>query len=766
MIGQVLVGTLFVALLIAVALAWMRFRAFARRMAVRMAAAAEQAKGALLEGSDADAIASTRPTVGLAAIRAHDPAFDEHEFLAGVEGNLVRLMGAVSERSADKLRPLVADGLFATYSRVVSAPGPAVPRMNADRIQFTDVRIVGAHSDARYDTITVRIAPIIEGSLVHRKGKARPIFEAQLTDLVYQRSSRAAHLQSAGLFAQRCPNCQAPLDVDLDGCCMHCRADVMAGAFDWVLTRHDDAGAGVGPPPSEQELMDVRAVVAGTTPAAPARPAAQLQLAETVEVNETGRVTREQHHMIVGRARRALREGLWQMTASLTRVLMCAAAAVGLYRLLSTNDDPWRRTATLGGRTITLPLLHVLPVALGGIAALLLVRSLIIVVARLRRWTRAHGGARTVDGRVAFADGAYRVDCDAVRGHLVPWHGGGSAVTGIAPGPCRVSLGPGDELLSLRPTGNESSMLAVLREALRATTVTTGAALEQSRRQVEGGDATVTVLEGYMTAHREPDVDRGWFSLHGRTMPVTAAAVAAVVAGVWYRVYVRSGESMLLAVEPLPAERATSTTVDPDALTGGVDAIRAHDCLFDETAFLGRVGTTFAAVQNAWCRLDPSVSRGVMSDTLWRAHARLIEDRRSRGNRPVVEGLRVAAITIRAAERTAEWDTLVVRLAASAAEYDVATNAEGHSRIVRGDHTVRPWEEDWVFHRAASATTPVQGGTLAQRCPNCQAPIQVDELGICAWCHVPVMTGAVDWVVTRIDRVAAAAPPRSQAVPA
>ena len=38
-------------------------------------------------------------------------------------------------------------------------------------------------------------------------------------------------------MSKKCPNCGAPLDLDLAGICKYCRAPVMSGEFDWVLTR-------------------------------------------------------------------------------------------------------------------------------------------------------------------------------------------------------------------------------------------------------------------------------------------------------------------------------------------------------------------------------------------------------------------------------------------------------------------------------------------------------------------------------------------------
>jgi predicted amidophosphoribosyltransferase len=58
-------------------------------------------------------------------------------------------------------------------------------------------------------------------------------------DWVYQRSSDATTKTGAGTMNQRCPNCGAPLDLDLAGVCSYCKAPVMSGRYDWVLTRID-----------------------------------------------------------------------------------------------------------------------------------------------------------------------------------------------------------------------------------------------------------------------------------------------------------------------------------------------------------------------------------------------------------------------------------------------------------------------------------------------------------------------------------------------
>jgi len=59
--------------------------------------------------------------------------------------------------------------------------------------------------------------------------------------------------------------------------------------------------------------------------------------------------------------------------------------------------------------------------------------------------------------------------------------------------------------------------------------------------------------------------------------------------------------------------------------------------------------------------------------------------------------------------------------------------------------------ENWTFSRKAGAKTVVSGGVVAAKCPNCGAPLALDETGHCRHCNASVTTGDRDWVVTSIQ---------------
>jgi predicted lipid-binding transport protein (Tim44 family) len=189
--------------------------------------------------------------------------------------------------------------------------------------------------------------------------------------------------------------------------------------------------------------------------------------------------------------------------------------------------------------------------------------------------------------------------------------------------------------------------------------------------------------------------------------------------------------------------------VGPESPEDGLAAIAAHDPGFSKEDFLQQVQRTFFIVEQAWAQRQPGMSRQVMADALWQQHRVQIQGYIDANKRNVLEDLAVGDLTIVGAHRDAKYDTITVRVLASCADYDVDDN--GH--VVRGDKHVGQWMEDWTFQRSASAVTPTDGGTLAAKCPNCGAPLDLDLTGACKYCKAPVSSGDYDWVLARIAQI-------------
>lgn len=191
--------------------------------------------------------------------------------------------------------------------------------------------------------------------------------------------------------------------------------------------------------------------------------------------------------------------------------------------------------------------------------------------------------------------------------------------------------------------------------------------------------------------------------------------------------------------------------VGPDPRVDEVIAqIRQRDPAFDKDTFLNQASDAFYLVQKAWCDQQPAESRKVMADGVWVRHKSQMEELANANKTNVLEELSIGSSTIVDANTDADNDTLVTRFYAVCRDYDVDKTS---GKIVRGDKQMRGFQEDWAFQRSSRAVTRPDGGTLSQKCPNCGAPLNLDNNGTCRFCKEMVMGGKHDWVLTRIEQV-------------
>jgi len=239
-----------------------------------------------------------------------------------------------------------------------------------------------------------------------------------------------------------------------------------------------------------------------------------------------------------------------------------------------------------------------------------------------------------------------------------------------------------------------------------------------------------------------------WAS-RNRRRPQIAGGITEVAGGITEHPYPHS-DGPAYAPGTVPVVES-GRPIAPPPPPAGLAAITAHDPDFNIETFKSSVERSFFIVEEGWSECKPEMTRRVMADGIWQQHRAQIEQYEHNGTRNVLDGLAVGKVTIRAASSDAHLDMITARILATCADYDVEVTS---GKVVRGDkHTMRPFQEDWVFQRSSSATTKAAGGTLEEKCPNCGAPLDVDLAGVCHYCKAPVMSGQFDWVLARIDQV-------------
>jgi hypothetical protein len=184
---------------------------------------------------------------------------------------------------------------------------------------------------------------------------------------------------------------------------------------------------------------------------------------------------------------------------------------------------------------------------------------------------------------------------------------------------------------------------------------------------------------------------------------------------------------------------------DQAAVAAVLAEVRSHDTGLDLAATARAVIRARQVVDQARQAGDASIARLVLSDGLWRVLALLLDARAA--HRAIRQGTSaVVGAEVVAAARDQLAEQLRIRLACRGERYEVADGV-----MLRGQPGQHDWSEDWIIRRSADAVTPASGGILSGQCPQCGAPLQVDEGGSCAYCRALVLSGGQDWVVWSIE---------------
>lgn len=179
-------------------------------------------------------------------------------------------------------------------------------------------------------------------------------------------------------------------------------------------------------------------------------------------------------------------------------------------------------------------------------------------------------------------------------------------------------------------------------------------------------------------------------------------------------------------------------------------ALKRDDPTFDENAFLARVEAAFRKAQSAWCAQDLEPLRPFVSDGVFERFALQIAEQRAAGWRQGMDGLVVERPIVQSFEAGRRFDTLTLRIGFTADIHrlDLASGQRISGSELPRDH----FEECWTFVRRRGAKTKNAAGLIEGQCPNCGAPLSINQSAKCASCQALVRSGEFDWVLTEITQ--------------
>jgi hypothetical protein len=183
------------------------------------------------------------------------------------------------------------------------------------------------------------------------------------------------------------------------------------------------------------------------------------------------------------------------------------------------------------------------------------------------------------------------------------------------------------------------------------------------------------------------------------------------------------------------------TVIDP-SLLARLKKLSAKG--FDREKFLARARVIFMNLQEAWSDQQWAKLRPYETEALFQSHRFWMEEYKRQGLRNRLTEVDISDVELVKVTIDASYEAITCRIHASM--IDVTTRG---SRVVGGNpRAPRVFTEYWTFLQRPGA----KGSEDDTKCPNCAAPLKVNQAGVCEYCQAVVTRGEFDWVLTRIEQ--------------
>ena len=168
-----------------------------------------------------------------------DPASGEQAILARLQLIYRELNPAWTALDLRPVRGFVSDGLFDYLQYWIAAYQHQGLRNQLRDMRLTRWQLAKVVRDKHFDAVTFRIwASGRDFTVRQDNGEVvggNPDADRDYSE--YWTLIRGAGVRGAPRADKSCPNCGAPLDVNMAGQCVHCDAKITSGEFDWVLSK-------------------------------------------------------------------------------------------------------------------------------------------------------------------------------------------------------------------------------------------------------------------------------------------------------------------------------------------------------------------------------------------------------------------------------------------------------------------------------------------------------------------------------------------------
>ena len=197
-----------------------------------------------------------------------------------------------------------------------------------------------------------------------------------------------------------------------------------------------------------------------------------------------------------------------------------------------------------------------------------------------------------------------------------------------------------------------------------------------------------------------------------------------------------------------PGTPAMQTAGELQAALGD---LKARDPGFSESRFLEDAANLYIRLQNAWTDRDLEPVRSRLSEEQYAAAERGVNQYLRAKQTNHVDRIAVLGTEIIGCSKDNRNDIIIVRMNTRIVDY-VTDDATG--KLVRGDKSAEKFMTyHWTMIRSLGKQTAVSGKIKAKYCPHCGAPLDLNQSGVCSYCHSVVTSDDHDWVLAKIEGV-------------
>lgn len=176
--------------------------------------------------------------------------------------------------------------------------------------------------------------------------------------------------------------------------------------------------------------------------------------------------------------------------------------------------------------------------------------------------------------------------------------------------------------------------------------------------------------------------------------------------------------------------------------------LKGMDPNFSEEALKERIANLYIKMQSAWQNKDWEPMRAHLSDALFNQMKSGVEAKIRNRQTNYVERIAILGVELTGFGQDDKQDIVTAVLQTRITDY---TLDDATGNLVSGSKTAEKFMTyEWTMIRTKGARTFVSGADESKHCPNCGAPLDLNNTAKCAYCGAIITAAEYDWVLNNI----------------